>query len=215
VRISALDVSGRYAYFELIASKGAPMFGHTKFYLMIGLVAAAFATSAISDSEPKPETIQAQVFGTTTMAGRNFGITIIIEGYSTPAEQKTLIDAFTKGGNEKLVDALSRMKSKGRIRLSSGGVGYQIAYIRSIETPNGRTIRLITDRPINIAEAMFSSRSADYDISLIELHLSNDKSKSTGNLVAGGRFRVDKKKQQIEFESYHATPWRLAGIMER
>jgi len=191
------------------------MFGHTKFYLMIGLVAAAFATNAISDSEPKPETIQAQVFGTTTMAGRNFGITIIIEGYSTPAEQKTLIDAFTKGGNEKLVDALSRMKSKGRIRLSSGGVGYQIAYIRSIETPNGRTIRLITDRPINIAEAMFSSRSADYDISLIELHLSNDKSKSTGNLVAGGRFRVDKKKQQIEFESYHATPWRLAGIMER
>ncbi|HEU5415083.1 MAG TPA: hypothetical protein VFW31_15055 [Candidatus Angelobacter sp.] len=191
------------------------MFRHTKFYLMIGLVVAACATTAISDSEPKPETIQAQVFGTTTMAGRNFGITIIIEGYSTPAEQKTLIDAFTKGGNEKLVDALSHMKSKGRIRLSSGGVGYQIAYIRSIETPNGRTIRLITDRPINIAEAMFSSRSADYDISLIELQLSNDKSKSTGNLVAGGRFRVDKKKQRIEFESYHATPWRLAGIMER
>lgn len=190
------------------------MLRHTKSCLVIASLLVVSAAAAISD-EPKPETIQAQVFGTTTMAGRSFGITIIIEDYSTPAEQKTLIDAFTKGGHEKLVDALSRMKSKGRIRLSSGGVGYQIAYIRSIPTENGRTIRLITDRPINIAEAMFSSRSADYDISLIEIHLSNDKSKSTGNLVAGGRFRVDKKNQRIEFESYHATPWRLAGIMER
>jgi len=187
----------------------------TKLCLTIPLLLVTFAATAISESEPKPETIQAQVFGTTTMAGRSFGITIIIEGYSTPAEQKTLIDAFTKGGHAKLVDALSRMKSKGRVRLSSGGVGYQIAYVRSISTPKGRTIRIMTDRPINIAEAMFNTRSEDYDISLIELHLSNDKSDSTGSLVAGGRFKVNKKQQRIEFESYHATPWRLAGIMER
>jgi hypothetical protein len=34
-------------------------------------------------------------------------------------------------------------------------------------------------------------------------------------MVVGGRFRVDKKKKQIEFESYKASPWRLTGIMER
>ena len=68
-----------------------------------------------------------------------------------------------------MVKVLSKMKSKGRVRLSSGGVGYQINYIRSIQTANGRTIRLLTDRPIGIGESMCNSRSGDYDISIIEI----------------------------------------------
>lgn len=171
---------------------------------------------SFSAGAEKPETIQAQAFGTTTMAGRNFGITVRIESYSTPTDQKTLIDAFNKGGHEALVNALSKMKSRGRVAITGGGVGYQIAYIRNIPTPKGRTIRLITDRPINIGEAMYGSRSQDYDLSLLEFHLDDaDKDNSTGNMVVGGRFRVDKKKKQIEFETYHSSPWRLTGIMER
>ena len=73
----------------------------------------------------------------------------------------------------------------------------------------------MTDRPINFAEAASSFRSKDYDLTLMEIHLNNDKDKSTGNMILGGRFKVNKKNQQIEFESYHSTPWRLAGIMER
>jgi hypothetical protein len=171
---------------------------------------------SITAGAQKSETIQAQAFGTTTQAGRTFGITIRIESYSTPTDQKTLIDAFNKGGHDALVDALGKMKARGRIAITGGGVGYQIAYIRNIPTPKGRTVRIITDRPINIGEATFNTRSEDYDLTLLEIHLDDaDKDKSTGNLVVGGRFTVDKKKKQIEFESYQATPWRLTGIMER
>jgi hypothetical protein len=171
---------------------------------------------SITAGAQKSETIQAQAFGTTTQAGRTFGITINIESYSTPEDQKTLIDAFSKGGHNALVDALGKMKGRGRVRITTGGVGYQIAYIRNIPTPKGRTIRIITDRPINIGEAMFSTRSEDYDLTLMEIHLNDaDEDKSTGNLIVGGRFMVNKKKKQIEFESYQATPWRLTAIMER
>ncbi|HVG90376.1 MAG TPA: hypothetical protein VNB54_02700 [Alphaproteobacteria bacterium] len=171
---------------------------------------------SISAGAQKSETIQAQAFGTTTQAGKTFGITIRIESYSTPADQKTLIDAFSKGGHDKLVDALSKMKGRGRVAITGGGVGYQIAYIRNIPTPTGRTIRIITDRPINIGEATFSTRSEDYDLTLMEIHINDaDEDKSTGNLIVGGRFMVDKKKNQIEFESFQATPWRLTAIMER
>ena len=183
-------------------------------FIPYGLVTLV-ALISISSHAQEPETIQAQAFGTTTMASQNFGITIKIESYSTPADQKALIDAFTKGGHDALVDTLSKMKARGRVGIT-GQLGYQIAYVRNIPTKTGRTVRIITDRPINIGEAMYSTRSRDYDLSLLELHLNDkDKKKSTGNMVVGGRFRVDKKKQQIEFESYHATPWRLAGIMER
>src|SRR5215471_1084802 len=161
----------------------------------------------------EPEVIQAHAFGTTTMAGRSFNVTIRIESYSTPEDQKALIDAFNQGGHDALVDTLSKMKSRGRVGIT-GNLGYQIAYVRSIPTEKGRTIRIITDRPINIGEAMYSTRSKDYDLSLLELHLANDKDEHTGSLILGGRFRVNKQKQ-IEFETYHASPWRLAGIMER
>jgi hypothetical protein len=161
------------------------------------------------------ETIQAQAFGTTTMSGKTFGVTITIEEYSTPADQKALIDAFNSGGHDAMVKVLSNMKSKGRVRLSSGGVGYQITYIRNIPTANGRTIRLLTDRPIGIGEAMFNTRSGDYDISIIEIQIGDSKGKNSGSLIPGARVLVNKKSKQIEIESYHSSPWRLAGIMER
>jgi len=178
------------------------------------MVAAMILASSSYSYDDKRETIQAQAFGTGTMASRNFGITIRIKDYSTPAEQKALIDAFKSGGHDAMVKVLSKMNDKGQVAVT-GSVGYQIAYIRNIPTKTGRTIRLMTDRPINFAEAANSFRSKDYDLTLMEIHLNNDKDKSTGNMILGGRFKVNKKSQQIEFESYHSMPWRLAGIMER
>ena len=187
----------------------------SKSHRILSLTLAILIFTSICGRASKQEVIQAQAFGTTTMAGKTFGVTIIIEDYSTPADQKALIDAFNSGGHDEMVKVLSKMKSKGRVRLSSGGVGYQIAYIRNIQTASGRTIRLLTDRPIGIGEAMFNTRSGDYDISIIELRLGTDEKKNTGNLIAGARVLVNKKSKQIEIESYHASPWRLAGIMER
>jgi len=165
--------------------------------------------------EQRSETIQAQAFGTVTMAGRTFNLTILIEDYSTPAEQKALIDAFNKGGHDELMKTLSKMKSKGRVAITGGGVGYQVAYVRNIPTENGRTVRILTDRPIAIGEAYASTRSRDYDLSIIELKLNKDQDKSTGSLIPGGRVRMNKKKKEVELETYHAMPWRLAGINER
>src|SRR5258708_6722892 len=133
----------------------------SKSYRISSLILAILIFTSICGHASKQETIQAQAFGTTTMAGKSFGVTINIEDYSTPADQKALIDAFNSGGHDEMVKVLSKMKSKGRVRLSSGGVGYQISYIRNIQTANGRRIRLLTDRPIGIGEAMFNTRSGD------------------------------------------------------
>jgi len=187
----------------------------SKSHRIFSLTLAILIFTSICGHASKQEVIQAQAFGTTTMAGKTFGVTIYIEDLSTPADQKALIDAFNSGGHDAMVKVLSKMKSKGRVRLSSGGVGYQIAYIRNVQTANGRTVRLLTDRPIGVGEAMFNTRSGDYDISIIELKLGDNKEKNTGSLIAGARIRMNKKSKQIEIESYHSSPWRLTGIMER
>jgi RNA recognition motif-containing protein len=77
------------------------------------------------------------------------------------------------------------------------------------------TVRIITDRPINIGETLGYSRSQEYDLTLLELHLGSDRKSNSGSLVIGGRFKIDKKKNQIYFETYRNAPWRLANVMER
>jgi hypothetical protein len=166
-----------------------------------------------AQDKPKRETIQATARGQLRASGKMFSVTINIESYSTPEDQKTLIDAFSTGGHDLLVKTLSKMPSKGRVAIT-GTLGYQIAYIRSFPTENGRKIRLVTDRPIQFTEAYISGRSTDYDLSAIEMNLNADPKKSDGSLIVAGKFKVDKN-QQVTFESYGSGPWSLVNIMER
>ena len=57
-------------------------------YRVFSLILAILVLTSISGHAIKEETIQAQAFGTTTMAGKSFGVTIYIDDLSTPAEQK-------------------------------------------------------------------------------------------------------------------------------
>lgn len=179
--------------------------------MLLVLTLSAFRTGA--QDQPKRETIQAQAMGQNTAVGKTFNVTITIESYSTPDDQKVLIDAFTQGGQAALSKTLSKMKPKGRVAVT-GTLGYDIGYVRTFPNENGRKIRLITDRPIKFAEARNNGRSKDYDLSAIELNISNDNSKSSGSLIVGLRVKVDKD-NQIVFESYGSGPWKLVNIMER
>ena len=172
---------------------------------------AAFQIAA--QDKPKRETIQATAMGQLKAAGKTFHVTVNIESYSTAEDQKILIDAFVSGGHDALVKTLSKMKSKGRVAIT-GTIGYQIAYIRSIPSENGRTIRLITDRPIRFAEAYVSGRTKDYDLSAMEINIAKEQKNSDGSLIVAGKFKVDKN-QQVTFESYGSGPWKLVNIMER
>ena len=171
------------------------------------------ALKAGAQDKPKRETIQATAMGQQRASGKMFNVTVNIESYSTPEDQQALIAAFKAGGHDALVKTLSKMRSKGRVAIT-GTIGYQIAYIRSFPTEGGRRIRLVTDRPIQFAEAYVNGRTKDYDLSALEISLSPDQKQSDGSLIVAGKFRIDRN-QQISFESYGSGPWRLVNIVER
>ena len=162
---------------------------------------------------PKSFEIQAQAMGQSTQLGRNFGITLIIEEYSTPDEQKGLLEAFTQKGNEGLVNALSKMKSKGRMSIT-GTLGYDVAYIREWPQPDGSTkLRLVTNRPITFGEAWSDSRSMDYDLSAIEIVLSPDLKHNEGTLYPLCKLKLNNE-NHIDVE-LNQNPWKLVNIMRR
>jgi hypothetical protein len=162
---------------------------------------------------PKPIYIQAQAMGTSTQLGRNFGVTVIIEEYSPPEDQKVLLDAFAAKGNEGLVNALSKMKSKGRLAVT-GTLGGDLAYIRQFPMPDGGTrIRMVTNRLLRFGEVWADSRSSDYDLSGMEVILSKDEKKNSGTLFPAAKLKLNKERQ-MELELYQ-NPWNLVNIQLR
>jgi len=156
-------------------------------------------------------TIQATAMGTSTQMGQIYNINIIIEQFSTPDDRKTLIDAFKSSGQDGLVRALEDMKPKGRVRFASGGVGNDIKYIIELPSDKGRRIRLVTDRNLAFGELYRSTRSSEYSVGAIELTLTPD-GKGTGTVLPACKLTVDKKKQQVEVETFQ-NPWNLTNMM--
>ncbi len=156
-------------------------------------------------------TIQATAKGTSTQLGRMIDVNIYIEAYSTPDDRKALIDAFKRRGQDGLVDALQDMKTKGRVRFSSGGVGNDVKYIIELPSKEGRRLRLITDRWLSFTELYNSNRIADYNVGAIELTITPD-GKGSGTVLPACRLTMNKKKEQVEIETFQ-NPWDLTNFM--
>jgi len=178
--------------------------------LVLGLMAVGSIPS-LSQDRPKPEIIQAVAMGTSTQVGQQFHVRLIINEYSTEEDRQILIEAFEKGKNQGLVNALEKMRAVGRIAIE-GTLGYDISYIRSIPTPTGRKIRFITNRLLRFGETYYSTRSADYNLTGGELDLNDqDRSKSTGVLYPLVKLRLDKDKQ-LSLD-LNMNPWKLISIL--
>src|SRR3979411_1595109 len=94
--------------------------------LLITLLVIVGSTLALAAN--KPETIEATAMGTSTQMGSEFGVTLDIYDYSTRADRQLLVQAFEKGKNEGLVNALGKMKAAGHIAVT-GTLRYDCTYI--------------------------------------------------------------------------------------
>jgi hypothetical protein len=185
-------------------------FGFSSFLLATLLLTAI--TLANSQDERKIETIDATAMGTSTQLGQTVSIKITIYNYSTEEDRAVLVDAFKKGQNQGLVDALEKMKSVGRIAIT-GTVGSDLAYIRLIRTPTGRKIRFATNRLIRFGEAYTNSRTIAYNLTAGEFDLNDsDKNKSSGVLYPASQLIINKD-GQLEFQ-LNKNPWKLVSIID-
>jgi hypothetical protein len=163
-------------------------------------------------SRDKNETIDATAWGTSTQLGRNIGITLIIYQYSTPEDREVLVQAFQKGQNQGLVNALEKMKAVGHISIT-GTLGYDVSYIKLYQTPTGRKIRFATNRQIRFGEAYYDTQSQAFNLTAGEIDLNDqDKSKSAGVLYPAAQLIIDDQ-GQLSME-LRQNPWRLGDIID-
>ena len=157
--------------------------------------------------------IQATAMGQSTQLGRSFSVTAIIEEFSPAEDQQLLMEAFNQKGNEGLVNALSKMHSKGRLAIT-GTLGGDLAYIRQFPMPDGGVkIRMVTNRLLRFGEVWADSRSADYNLSGMEVILSKDKKHNSGVLFPAAQLDMNKE-NKLEIELYQNL-WKLVNIQLR
>jgi len=184
-------------------------FVHGVVLLAVLMISAAIAISA---DERKTATIDATAMGTSTQLGRNISVKVLIHEYSTEEDRQVLLEAFKKGQNQGLVNALTKMKAVGRIAIT-GTLGYDLSFIRLIPTPEGRKIRFVTNRMLRFGEAYYNTQTTAYNLTAGEIEINDsDKDKSTGVLYPAAQLVINKE-GQVEFQ-LNKNPWKLVNIID-
>jgi hypothetical protein len=180
--------------------------------VVMGAALLLLMTSLSSLARDKNETIDATAFGTGTQLGANIGVTLNIYEFSTPADRQILVQAYEKGQNQGLVNALQRMKAVGHVEIT-GTLGYDCSFIRMIPTPTGRKIVFVTNRQIRFGEAFFDTQSQSFNLTtgIIEIN-DQDKSKSTGVLYPMAQLVLDKQ-GELQWD-LNQNPWKLTDVLD-
>jgi len=180
--------------------------------LLLAALILVAVTAALSADDRNTETIDATAMGTSTQLGQNVSVKVTIYEFSTDEDRKILLDAFKKGQNQGLVNALTKMKSVGRIAIT-GTLGYDLSYIRLVPTPTGRKIRFVTNRVLRFGEAYYNTQTTAFNLTAGEIEINDsDKNKSSGVLFPAAQLVINKE-GQLEFQ-LNKNPWKLVNIID-
>ena len=184
--------------------------------VMVGVLLATGLLTVLNvpaspQDHSKPEIIQGVITGTGLQAGQLTNLTFAIYEFSTPDDKQVLLEAFQKGQNQGLFNALTKMRTVGRVAIT-GTLGYDVKYIRWFPTPAGRSIRFVTDRKISMGEAWTDSRSQEYNLSggIIEMN-DTDMKKSSGVVYGAAELVMKDGDLSINLAN---NPWKVASIRD-
>jgi hypothetical protein len=174
------------------------------------LVLAVFP--AFSEKKVKNETIEASAMGTGSQMGQVISVSMEIYEYSTPEDKQVLVDAFAKGQNQGLVNALTKMHAVGHVSIT-GTLGYDLAFVGMTPTSTGRKIRFVTNRLLRFGEVFADSQSTAFNLTGGEIDLDDtNKKKSTGILYPECQLALDKDGQlKIELAQ---NAWKLTDVLD-
>jgi hypothetical protein len=180
--------------------------------LLLSVLLLTAVTLAISADDRSTEVIDATAQGTSTQLGKIVYVKVTIYEFSTEEDRQILVDAFKKGQNQGLVNALTKMRSVGRIAIT-GTLGYDLSFIRLVPTDTGRKIRFVTNRLLRFGEVYANTQTTAYNLTAGEIEINDkDKNKSAGVLYPAAQLVINKE-GQLEFQ-LNKNPWKLVNIID-
>lgn len=169
--------------------------------MTLALAAVAPAQQKLGEARrltaPESFSINANATGTTGAAASL--ITVKVDKYSAEADRKAVEDAL-KQGNAAFLAALQKSPVVGT--LSMGGTTTNIRFAREQQLPNGRTIVLVTEKPVYFvgAGAVAPKSREGYDVALVKFRMDDSGVGYDGTMAAAAKVKVGAA--GIEVEDY-------------
>lgn len=187
--------------------------------LFLLCMAVTFAATGPVEAEGQKEHYSALLFLPAgagmrgVAAGATASVDIYIERYTSDAESQRYAQILIENGPDALHNALEKVDSIGKVRLTRKVGFFDLKLIRSRQTPSGRRIIGVCDRPIQFLEAYRGDRSLDYSFGIVILDLEKDKKgkeKGVGQLIYAAKVKLDGR--TVDIETYGIEPARLQGL---
>jgi hypothetical protein len=130
-----------------------------------------------------------------------------IDHYATNDELQQLAAVLTSKSRYAAREALWK-KTAGFLSIG-GRLGYPVAEVFAFDTPTGRTLYAVIDRPMRTFEVQYGTRSSRYPFSVVELNVDRS-GRGDGTLIAAAQLRV--RDDKLEVVSLGVQPFRLLKV---
>lgn len=137
-------------------------------------------------------------------AGKSTRLNMTVDRWATEEELAGFKKVLTEGGPDALYKALAG-RDMGRIQTTQS-YEYRIYLAISVPTEKGRIVKLVTERPVFMKEAVRDADTLEYIYSYIELTL-DAKGKGSGKILGTAKIVVDKN-AKVDVET-HGQPQTL------
>lgn len=143
------------------------------------------------------------------LGGRTRQFTLIVNNYTAPNQVRELNDALQRDGQDRLLDALSRMNA-GRIQIGANVGVTANAVIAEPWGEGGTKLTVFYERNLSLFELRYGTRSQDYRVGYAEIFLDRS-GKGEGTLIPAARVRL-REGNAWEVEDFGTYPARLVGL---
>lgn len=145
-------------------------------------------------------------------------IQINVTRWTTEEERAALKTALKTQGrtrnSRELADALFEQEAVGTFR-ESRSIGETLRYSRRTMTEDGgQQVILATDRPLAFAEVWRSTRTTDYNVTVIMLEV-DENGRGEGSVMVGADLSWDDAKDQVSITGFASEPIRLNNVRLR
>ena len=183
----------------------------TTFVSLVTLVTLSLPSSAEQTRrDPLPEsfTATAQFVGPSGSAATTFKMRV--ERYTPDAERDAVLQALTQGGYAGFLTALRKAPVVGTVAI--GGHTFDIRWARESPIKNGRSIVLVTDKPMFFigAGSPAAKPRKGFDVGLISFHVDDSGMGSGGRMAAAARVKTGET--GIEIADYAEKPIELRTV---
>ena len=142
-------------------------------------------------------------------SGRTTPFTLIVKSVTPPNQIRALNEALASGGQDGLLNALSKMDA-GRIQIGTGVGVPANAVIVDPWGDGGTRLTVFYERNLRFFELRYGTRSEDYRIGYAEMFLDRN-GRGEGTLIPAARVRL-KDGNTWEVEDFGVFPARLIGL---